>query len=124
MRTDVQNTIADASAPLSPASVNRELATLRRLLGLVHEWKIIDRVPRNPLTTRRARQQICSQLLAGENYLGATSGDLRIVAVLMLELKVTKCRYNGPRRQGYIAAAIFGTSGLSSRRWAPVSQTW
>jgi hypothetical protein len=32
--------------PLSPASVNRELATLRRLLRLAPEWKIIDRVPR------------------------------------------------------------------------------
>ena len=32
--------------PLSPASVNRELATLRRLLRLAQEWKILDRVPR------------------------------------------------------------------------------
>jgi len=31
---------------LSPASVNRELATLRRLLRLAQEWKVIDRVPR------------------------------------------------------------------------------
>ena len=32
--------------PVSPASVNRELATLRRLLRLAQEWKVIDRVPR------------------------------------------------------------------------------
>ena len=32
--------------PLSPASVNRELATLRRLLRLAQEWKVLDRVPR------------------------------------------------------------------------------
>ena len=32
--------------PVSAASINRELATLRRLLRLAHEWKIIDRVPR------------------------------------------------------------------------------
>jgi hypothetical protein len=32
--------------PLSPASVNRELATLRRLLRLAHEWTILDRVLR------------------------------------------------------------------------------
>jgi len=31
---------------VSPASVNRELATLRRLLRLAYEWKIINRVPR------------------------------------------------------------------------------
>ena len=30
--------------PLSPASINRELATLRRLLRLAYEWKIINRV--------------------------------------------------------------------------------
>jgi hypothetical protein len=32
--------------PLSPASVNRELATLRQLLRLAQEWKILNRVPR------------------------------------------------------------------------------
>jgi len=34
------------SKQVSPASVNRELATLRRLLRLAQEWKVIDRVPR------------------------------------------------------------------------------
>jgi site-specific recombinase XerD len=29
---------------VSPASVNRELATLRKALQLAHEWRIIDRV--------------------------------------------------------------------------------
>jgi hypothetical protein len=28
--------------PLAPASVNRELATLRRLLQMAHEWNVID----------------------------------------------------------------------------------
>jgi hypothetical protein len=32
--------------PLSVASINRELATLRRLLRLAQEWKVIDRIPR------------------------------------------------------------------------------
>jgi hypothetical protein len=32
--------------PMSPASVNRELATLRRLLRLAQEWEVLDRVPR------------------------------------------------------------------------------
>jgi hypothetical protein len=31
---------------LAPGSINRELATLRRLLRLAHEWKEISRVPR------------------------------------------------------------------------------
>ena len=31
---------------LSPGSINRELATLRRMMRLAYEWKVIDRVPR------------------------------------------------------------------------------
>lgn len=33
-------------APLSAGSINRELATLRQLLRLAHEWKEIQRIPR------------------------------------------------------------------------------
>jgi len=33
-------------ASVGPATVNRELATLRRMLRLAHEWKEIQRVPR------------------------------------------------------------------------------
>ena len=36
----------DTAGPCPPASVNRELATLRRMLRLAQEWKVIDRVPR------------------------------------------------------------------------------
>ncbi|MCU1330620.1 MAG: int, partial [Bryobacterales bacterium] len=32
--------------PLSPASINRELATLRKLLRLAQDWKQLDRAPR------------------------------------------------------------------------------
>jgi hypothetical protein len=31
--------------PRAVASIHRELATLRRLLRLAHEWKLIDRIP-------------------------------------------------------------------------------
>ena len=31
---------------VSPATVNRELAVLRRVLYLAHEWKVVNRVPR------------------------------------------------------------------------------
>jgi hypothetical protein len=47
--------------PLSPASVNRELATLRRLLRLAQEWKVLDRVPRiRMLRGERNREFILS----------------------------------------------------------------
>lgn len=48
--------------PLSPASVNRELATLRRLLRLAQEWKVLDRVPRiRLLRGERNREFVLSQ---------------------------------------------------------------
>jgi hypothetical protein len=41
--------------PLSPASVNRELATLRRLLRLAQEWKVLARSrPANSASQGRA----------------------------------------------------------------------
>lgn len=46
---------------ISPASINRELATLRRLLRLAHEWQIIIRVPRiRLLRGERIREYITS----------------------------------------------------------------
>jgi hypothetical protein len=50
--------------PLSPASVNRELATLRRLLRLAQEWKSLDRVPRiRLLRGERNREFVLSHAL-------------------------------------------------------------
>jgi integrase len=71
--------------PLSPASVNRELATLRRLLRLAHEWKIIDRVPRIRLLRGEHAREFVLSYTQEKNYLGATSGDLHDVALLMLD---------------------------------------
>jgi hypothetical protein len=39
-------TLSRHKKALAPGSVNRELATLRRLLRLAYEWNVIDRVPR------------------------------------------------------------------------------
>jgi hypothetical protein len=49
---------------MSPASVNRELATLRRLLRLAQEWKVLDRVPRiRLLRGERNREFVLSHRL-------------------------------------------------------------
>lgn len=54
---------------VSPASVNRELATLRRALRLAHEWKVIDRVPRiRLLPGERNRESVLTHAQA-RNYL-------------------------------------------------------
>jgi len=74
--------------PVSPASVNRELATLRRLLRLAQEWKLLDRVPRiRMLRGERNRDFVLSH---GQEprYLEAAPQPLRDVAVLILETGV------------------------------------
>jgi integrase len=74
--------------PLSPASVNRELATLRRLLRLAQEWKVLDRVPRiRLLRGERQREFVLSHRLEPE-YLEAAPQPLKDVAVLILETGV------------------------------------
>jgi integrase len=71
--------------PLSPGSINRELATLRRLLRLAHEWKEIQRVPRiRLLRGEHARESILNP--AQETvYLAACPAPLADVALLLLD---------------------------------------
>jgi len=70
---------------VSPASVNRELATLRRLLRLAHEWREIDRVPRiRLLPAERVREFVLSHAQE-RNYLEFAPQPLRDVAILMLD---------------------------------------
>jgi site-specific recombinase XerD len=74
--------------PVQPASVNRELATLRRLLRLAQEWKVLDRVPRiRLLRGERNREFVLSQKLEPV-YLGATPEPLKDVALLMIDTGV------------------------------------
>ena len=74
--------------PLSPASVNRELATLRRLLRLAQEWKVLDRVPRiRLLRGERNREFVLSHKLQPK-YLEAVPQPLKDVATLILETGV------------------------------------
>ncbi|HLI03923.1 MAG TPA: site-specific integrase, partial [Terracidiphilus sp.] len=67
------------------ATVNRELATLRRMLRLAHEWREIQRVPRiRLLTGERVRDFVLSRKQE-EIYLAACPQPLNDIAVLMLE---------------------------------------
>jgi integrase len=71
--------------PLSPASVNRELATLRRLLRLAQEWKVLDRVPRIRLLRGEHNRDFVLSHGAEPKYLEACPQPLKDVAVLILE---------------------------------------
>ncbi len=70
---------------VSPATVNRQLATLRRLLRLAHEWKVITGVPRiRLLPGEHNREFVLSHTL--ENlYLGIVPQPLHDVALLILD---------------------------------------
>jgi integrase len=70
---------------VSPGSVNRELATLRKALRLAQEWRIIDRVPRiRMLPGERVRELVLNR--AQETaYLMAAPQPLRDVSMMILD---------------------------------------
>ncbi len=78
---------------LSPASVNRELATLRRLLRLAHEWKMLDRVPRIHLLRGEQQREFTLNRQQETLYLDSAQGDLRDVAALLIDtgLRIREC---------------------------------
>jgi len=78
--------ISRRGKPLSVASINRELATLRRLLRLAHEWKIIDRVPRvRLLRGERVREFVLSHQQE-DVYLEMAPQPLKDIATLILDM--------------------------------------
>jgi integrase len=70
---------------VSPASVNRELATLRRLLRLAHEWKEITRVPRIRLLPGERSREFVLSYSQEKKYLEAAPQPLRDVVILILD---------------------------------------
>jgi integrase len=81
----IEGYVVARRASVGPATVNRELATLRRMLRLAHEWREIQRVPRiRLLTGERVRDFVLSRKQE-EIYLAACPQPLNDIAVLMLE---------------------------------------
>ena len=81
--------------PLSPASVNRELATLRRLLRLAQEWKILNRVPRIHLLRGEHQREFVLSHRQEKLYFAAaeSSPDLLDVATVLIDtgLRMGEC---------------------------------
>jgi integrase len=80
-----RRTTSKRNGMLSPASVNRELATLRRMLRLAYRWRVIRRVPAfSLLRGERVREAILSR--AQERlYLEIAPEPLRTVAIILLD---------------------------------------
>jgi integrase len=70
---------------VAPATVNRQLATLRRALRLAHEWRVIDRLPKiHLLQGERTREFVLSREQEPV-YLKAAPELLKDLALLMLD---------------------------------------
>jgi integrase len=70
---------------LAPASINRELATLRRLLHLAHEWKEISLVPRIRLLRGERNRNFVLSHTQEPAYLAVCPAPLADVAILLLD---------------------------------------
>jgi integrase len=71
--------------PLAVGSINRELATLRRMLRLAHEWKLIQRIPRVRLLRGERQREFVLSHDKEPIYLAAAGQPLHDVAVLLLD---------------------------------------
>jgi integrase len=81
----IEGYVVARRASVGPATVNRELATLRRMLRLSHEWKEINRVPKiRLLSGERIRDFVLSRHME-EAYLAACAQPLADIALLVLE---------------------------------------
>ena len=68
--------------------MNGELATLRRLLRLAQEWKVVDRVPRIRLLRGEPNREFVLSHGAEPKYLEACPQPLKDIAILILEAGV------------------------------------
>ena len=81
----IESYVIDRRASVSPATVNRELAMLRRMLRLAQEWRDIQRVPRIRLLSGERVRDIVLSRKQEKDYLKACPQPVRDIAVLMLE---------------------------------------
>ena len=81
----IERYVQERRKKVSPATVNRQLATLRRLLRLAYEWKVIGRVPRIRLLPGERTREFVLTHQQEELYLAIAPQPLRDVAVLVLD---------------------------------------
>ena len=81
----IEEYVVARKAAVGPATVNHELATLRRILRLAHEWRDIQRVPRIRLLSGERNRDFVLSRKQEEIYLKSCWQPLRDIAILMLE---------------------------------------
>jgi integrase len=80
-----KKTTANRGRPISAATVNRSLATLRKLLRLAHEWRLINRVPRIRLLPGEHNREFILNYEQEDLYLEMARQPLKDVAMLILD---------------------------------------
>ncbi len=81
----VEAYVVERRKRVSPATVNRQLATLRRALRLAQEWRVIDRVPRIRLLPGEREREFVLRHDQEALYLGVAPQPLHDVALLILD---------------------------------------
>jgi integrase len=71
--------------PMSPASVNRELATLRRILRVARHWKRIAAVPRIRLLRGETSREFVLSREDEPRYLKAPAPEMRALCTVLIE---------------------------------------
>jgi len=78
-------TVSRRKRVLSPGSINRELATLRKLLRVAHEWKEIQRIPRIRLLRGERNRDFVLSRQQETIYLAACPDPLADIAMILLD---------------------------------------
>lgn len=81
----IEDFVRHRSQQVSPASVNRALATLRRLLRLAQEWHVIDRVPRIRMLQGEYNREFVLTHDQEAAYIEAAPQPLKDIAILILD---------------------------------------
>ena len=81
----IQEYVAKRKKEVSVASVNRELAVLRRGMRLAQEWRIINRVPRIRMLPGEKPREFVLDAQRERLYLEMAPQPLRDVAILCLD---------------------------------------
>jgi integrase len=81
----IERYVQDRLPGRSVATVNRDLATLRRALRLAQEWKVINRVPRVRLLPGEKVREFVLRREDEAAYLAACPQPLKDVATLILD---------------------------------------
>jgi len=81
----IEKYVQDRRTRVAPATVNRQLATLRRALRLAQEWRVIDRVPRIRVLAGERNRDFVMTHEQQRLYLAVAPQPLHDVAVLLLD---------------------------------------